>query len=98
MERLLSFTLKANEGKLFRVKFNINQKKIRDLQITGDFFVYPTDAIEIVENGLNGCLIDKEIINNLFEKITIKHNITIIGFTGKDLALAILSAKEWNDV
>ena len=33
-------------AKLIKVKLNIENRKIKDIRITGDFFMYPEDAIK----------------------------------------------------
>lgn len=94
LKRNFVFTLKSQGGKLFRVKFNLTNNIIINLQITGDFFIYPENALEIIERELEGCDLDYEKIVKTFEETTQLNKISVIGFTAKDLANAIKGATE----
>ncbi len=39
-------------GKLIRIRAEFQGDKIRKIRITGDFFLYPEEAIEKIENSL----------------------------------------------
>ncbi len=41
-------------GKLIRIKAEFEGEKIRKIRITGDFFLYPEEAIERIESSLKG--------------------------------------------
>lgn len=47
-------TEKVQGGKLLRVKVDFDNEKISKVQITGDFFAYPENVIEKIENSLGG--------------------------------------------
>ena len=83
---------KIPEGKLLKIFLEFNEKNnvINEINITGDFFAYPEEAIEIIENELKNFPIDK---NKLFEKINsiIKENkIEFIGLNAEGLTEGIL--------
>ena len=59
---------KVPNGKLLKINLNYDEKtnNIETIRITGDFFAYPEEAIEIIEVELKNIKIDRSI---LFEKI-----------------------------
>ena len=79
-------------GKLLKIFLEFDETKniIKKINITGDFFAYPEEAIETLENELINTLINK---TNLFEKIkeVIKKNrIEFIGLNAEGLTEGIL--------
>jgi uncharacterized protein len=74
---------KVPNGKLLRVYAEIKEGKVKEIKITGDFFVHPEAGIEAIEEGIMGEKIEEieKKINNLIET----KNIKIIGFEIKDL-------------
>ena len=45
---------KVPGGKLLRIKIEYNNDKITKVEITGDFFAYPEDCIEKIEEQIVG--------------------------------------------
>ncbi len=78
---------KAPQGKLLRIDLNVEENIIKDINITGDFFVYPEGAIVVIENSLKGKKINE--VNDVFDKIIKQENIQVIGFDGLDLVSAL---------
>jgi lipoate-protein ligase A len=83
---------KVPDGKLLKINLNYNQKtnKINNVRITGDFFVHPEEAIEMIEEELKNLKLDKI---NLFEKIqsvVTQNNIELIGLDAESLTNGIL--------
>ena len=66
---------KVPNGKLLKIflEFDKKSNSIENINITGDFFAYPEEAIETMENELKNTLLKREI---LLEKINsiIKEN------------------------
>jgi len=82
---------KIPNGKLLKIflEFDKNKNSIKKINITGDFFAYPEEAMETMENELKTPL-NK---NDLFEKINrvIKKNkIEFIGINTEGLIEGIL--------
>ena len=63
-----------------------NDGRIVELIVSGDFFVYPEEAIEAIEEKARGCLID-ELIGFIKEL-----EFTPIGFSKEDLVRAVVEA------
>lgn len=51
------------------------------VEISGDFFVYPEESLEILENSLKGCG-DEHCVENALSTLS---NATILGFDPVDL-------------
>ena len=83
---------KVPNGKLLKIflDYNIENKSIDSISITGDFFAYPEESIDIMEKKLKNTLLTKE---NLLEKINSlikKYNIELIGLDAENLVEGIL--------
>ena len=83
---------KIPNGKLLKVNldFNQNSNNINNVQITGDFFAHPEEAIELIEEELINVKLDKI---NLFEKIQSvidQNKIELIGLDAEGLTNGIL--------
>ncbi|MFH1653971.1 MAG: lipoate protein ligase C-terminal domain-containing protein [Pseudomonadota bacterium] len=82
---------KVPSGKLLRCKGLVEDGCIRKIMISGDFFVYPEDSIERLENAIVGkrivdLNIDKTVSEIFDEKAT------LIGFKALDLVELLKSA------
>lgn len=83
---------KIPNGKLLKIflEFDENKKLIKNIKITGDFFAYPEEAIDILENELVNTSLNR---NDLFEKINaviIKNKIEFIGLNAEGLTEGII--------
>jgi len=83
---------KVPEGKLMKISFdyNKNSNKINNLKITGDFFVYPEEGIEIIENEMENTIIDRDVIYNKIEKIINTNLIQLIGLNSEGITKGIM--------
>jgi len=70
-------------GKLIRIDFEKSNNRIPKIQITGDFFIHPEDAIEEIEKIIlsNDLSETKQHLETYLQK----HGVEIIGFTIADL-------------
>jgi lipoate---protein ligase len=80
---------KVSGGKLLKIDVNIENSVILDIKITGDFFIYPEEAIFAIEKFL----INKKIndINEQLSKFLLDKNIKIIGFEPSDIQGVLLN-------
>ena len=83
---------KVPNGKLLKIFLNYNSKDkiIKKISITGDFFAYPEESIDVMEKKLKNTLLAKK---NLLEKINSvikKYNIEFIGLDAEGLVEGIL--------
>jgi hypothetical protein len=83
---------KIPNGKLLKISLNYNKKNntINQISIMGDFFAYPEEAIEALEDKLKNTVLKKD---KLIEKINFvikENNFEFIGLDSEGLAQGIL--------
>jgi len=83
---------KIPNGKLLKIFLDYDSDKnlINKISITGDFFAYPEESIDVIEKKLKDTFLTKE---NLLEKINSvvkKYNIEFIGIDAESLVEGIL--------
>ena len=80
---------KVKSGKLLRILVSIEGSIIKDIKRTGDFFIYPEEAIFEIEKGLKDSKIEN--VKEILDRIIKSKKIEIIGFSPEDLANALKS-------
>jgi hypothetical protein len=85
-------TYKVPEGKLLKITLEYDKEKglINNLKITGDFFAYPEEAIELIENKLRNSLLKRDELINKINSIIKNNQIEFIGLNAEGLADGIL--------
>ncbi len=85
-------TYKVPKGKLLKIflEYNEKSKLIDNLKITGDFFAYPEESIEILEYKLKNALLKREILIEKISSIIKENQIEFIGLNAEGLAEGIL--------
>ena len=81
---------KVPQGKLLKIFLTYENNKIESIQISGDFFAYPEEAIQLLEDFLKMTPINKD---DLLDKITTfieDHNVQFIGISGESITEAIM--------
>ncbi len=75
-------------GKLIRIRAKFKGDKIEDIKITGDFYIYPEDSIELLEEKLKGIRIEdvEKIINEILK------DAEYIGIDTESLSMAVREA------
>lgn len=83
---------KVPNGKLLKIFIDYNEKtkNINNISITGDFFAYPEEAIEIMEKKLRNTIIKKEILMEKISSIINEKNIEFIGLNAEGLTDGIM--------
>lgn len=83
---------KVPNGKLLKIFLEFNEKNnsIESINITGDFFAYPEEAIETMENDLKNTLLKREILLEKINSIIKENNIEFIGLNAECLTEGIL--------
>ena len=86
---------KVPQGKLLKISVEYDEKNnvIRDIRITGDFFAYPEEAIELMEKKLRNTVIEREQLQAKIQSIIAEYHIQFIGVDPEGLAQAILMCK-----
>lgn len=86
---------KVPKGKLLKISLEYDAEKnvLTDIRITGDFFVYPEEALELLETNIKNTILERV---HLFERITsliTNNEIQFIGVDAEGLTQAILMCK-----
>jgi len=86
---------KVPQGKLLKISVEYDEKKnvIRDIRITGDFFAYPEEAIELMEKKLRNTVIEREQLQEKIQSIIAEYHIQFIGVDPEGLTQGILMCK-----
>lgn len=81
---------KAPGGKLVVAEFDVADGQLANVRITGDFFLFPDDAIHVIANSLNGATIDDDWAERI--RRAIGPDVEMLGFGPDDVAAAIRRA------
>lgn len=83
---------KVPNGKLLKIflDYNSENNSIINICITGDFFAYPEESIDIMEQKLKDTLIVKQDLLEKINSVIKKYNIEFIGLDAEGLVEAIL--------
>lgn len=86
---------KVPNGKLLKIFLEYDEKNdsIKKIKITGDFFAYPEEAIELIEDKLKNMVIEREKILKKISSIIKDNNIEFIGLDAEGLTQGILMCK-----
>jgi lipoate---protein ligase len=86
---------KVPQGKLLKISVEYDEKNnvIMDIRITGDFFAYPEEAIELMETKLRNVLIDREQLLEKISSLITEYHIQFIGLNAEGLTQGILMCK-----
>lgn len=83
---------KVPNGKLLKIslEYNENNNQILSLCITGDFFVYPEEAVEILENELTNVTLNEKSLQQKIDDVIRENKIEFIGLNTEGLVNGIL--------
>ena len=90
-------TAKPDNSKLIRISYSIVDFKISNIKISGDFFIHPEEAIEIIEKSIIGLAIDFVIITTTLDRVLKENNIQMQGISTSTIADLIIQAKVAKD-
>jgi lipoate-protein ligase A len=85
---LLRSEYKVKGGKLIKVTLEVEGDVIKNAKICGDFFLYPEDVIEHIEQALKGARSDSKLEQILAEVVK-RSGAQLLGFSVDDIAAAI---------
>lgn len=83
---------KVPNGKLLKIFIDYNSKKntINKINITGDFFAYPEESIEIIEKNLKNVKLVRSILLDKINLIIDDYKIEFIGLNSEGITEGIL--------
>ena len=84
---------KVPGGKLLRIKVECDTV-VKNVQISGDFFLHPEESIKELENSFFGISadMDENSIAGLIEEVIRSQNIEMIGVSAPDIARVLKKA------
>ncbi len=87
---------KVPNGKLLKISLDYDEKNnsINTINIMGDFFAYPEESIESMENELKNTILEKESLIKKINSIIKGYNIEFIGLHAEGLTEGILMCKK----
>lgn len=85
------YEVKARKG-LIRARVVVEDDVIRDVWITGDFFIYPEEALWMLEERLRGVRIVWDEILGVIEGFFREHGVEAVGSSPRDFAEAVYCA------
>jgi lipoate---protein ligase len=86
---------KVPRGKLLKISLEYDEKKnvITDIRITGDFFAYPEEAIELLEKKLKNTVLDRVDVLDKISSLIAENHIQFIGIDAEGLTQGILMCR-----
>lgn len=83
---------KVPNGKLLKINLDYNEKtnNIENVRITGDFFAYPEEAIEIIEEELKSTKLEKSNLITKIQSVINENKIEFIGIGAEGLTDGIM--------
>ena len=83
---------KIPNGKLLKIFIDYDKKNnlITEINITGDFFAYPEESIEILEDQLKNVSLKRNTLFKKIESVINKNKIEFIGLNIEGLVEGIL--------
>ena len=83
---------KVPNGKLLKIFLKYDEKinSIKKISITGDFFAYPEEAIDILEKDLIDTKIEESVLLKIIKSAIKENNIKFIGLSAEGLTQGIL--------
>jgi len=89
---LLKSDYKVPRGKMVRVLMEVKGDKIERIQICGDFFLYPQEALPKLEESLRGVKTEEEDVLNRIKEVYGRLGIVSLGVEPRDFTIAIMKA------
>ncbi|MEF8880171.1 MAG: hypothetical protein V5A64_07270 [Candidatus Thermoplasmatota archaeon] len=64
------------------------------MKITGDFFSYPLEGIELIEENLKNTVLDRNVLFETVDSTIKKHDINFVGVDAKSIVDGIMKGVE----
>ena len=77
---------------LFNIALAFSGDRIEDLKISGGFILHPENALQELEQGLKGVVLDEKTLQNKIQELFAVKGIQTVGVKAEDFARAIVSA------
>lgn len=83
---------KVPNGKLLKIFLEVEDDKISQLNISGDFFIYPEESITQIEQALLGQPLDGEFLKGKLDQLVQSQGIELFGVDTESIVKTILTA------
>ena len=81
-----------SKGGVIRSFLKVDGGTITDITFSGDFFMFPEDAIDSIEEGLKGTAANNDAVLLAVEQVYESEHIQSPGTTPEDFTLSIMQA------
>ncbi|MHA1741044.1 MAG: lipoate protein ligase C-terminal domain-containing protein [Candidatus Thorarchaeota archaeon] len=89
---MYTYAYKVPGGKLLKVAVEVTDDHITNVRFTGDFFLHPEDALEMIEAKLEGIKVDLKAVQTVVEKTFEEEGVVAVGCQPRDFAQIIVQA------
>lgn len=83
---------KVPNGKLLKLFLETADNRIKTLKITGDFFLYPEEAITLLEEGLLGAPLEEAELGERLQRVIDQNKVELYGVDVASIVKTILMA------
>jgi lipoate-protein ligase A len=86
---------KVPNGKLLKISLSFDEptRTIHQVRVTGDFFAYPEESLELLEKELENAILEPDPLKTKIQSIINKYHIQFIGVDAEGLTQALLMCK-----
>jgi hypothetical protein len=86
---------KVPDGKLIKIflEYNLPMKTIKSIIIAGDFFAYPEESIQQLEQLLQGTPLDEKRVETMIKDFVKDNQVEFIGVSPASITDAIMRCK-----
>jgi len=85
---------KVPGGKLLRIKAEVEEGILKEVKISGDFFLHPEEKITDIEKSVTGQVIEEENLRKRLSEVFKRNDIKSIGFSIDDLIKVLMKLVE----
>ena len=75
---------KPTGGKLLKIAYRLEDSKVVEFRLRGDFFMHPESALELLEEKVLSLDLDKNFVQELSAFLS-EQNVELFGFTVENL-------------
>lgn len=85
---------KILDGKLIRIEIDVEDNLVRSVKITGDFFLFPENTLEEIENSIieSALPLDKEELTTRIKNVLRFNEAELVGASPEDISLLVEEA------
>ncbi|MCS7386754.1 MAG: lipoate--protein ligase family protein [archaeon GB-1867-005] len=88
----MKFKAAYKAAKLIKVSIEVEAGRIKNIKFTGDFFIYPEEALGKLEEELKGAELNEYKLLQIVESFFIRENVTTPLIEARDFVKAIMKA------